>query len=50
MKKKEIYALLLKQVQGLLEGESDRLANLANTAALIHAEFGFWWIKPMHGV
>ena len=43
MKKKEIYALLLKQVQGLLEGESDRLANLANTAALIHAEFGFWW-------
>ena len=43
MKKKEAYALLLKQVQGLLEGETDRIANLANTAAVIHETFGFWW-------
>ena len=43
MKKKEVYALLLKQVQELLEGETDRIANLANTAAVIHETFGFWW-------
>lgn len=43
MKKKEHYALLLKQVQGLLEGESDRVANLANVAAVLHEAFGFWW-------
>lgn len=43
MKKKEAYSLLLKQVQELLEGETDRIANLANTAAIIHETFGFWW-------
>ena len=43
MKKKEVYALLLKQVQELLEGETDRMANLAKTAASIHETFGFWW-------
>ena len=43
MKKKEMYALLLKQVQGLLEGEPDRVANLANVAAVLHEAFGFWW-------
>lgn len=43
MKKKEHYALLLKQVQGLLEGESDRVANMANVAAVLHEAFGFWW-------
>ena len=43
MKKKEQYALLLKQVQGLLEGESDRVANMANVTAVLHEAFGFWW-------
>ena len=43
MKKKEQYALLLKQVQGLLKGESDRVANMANVAAVLHEAFGFWW-------
>ena len=43
MKKKQQYALLLKQVQGLLEGESDRVANMANVAAVLHEAFGFWW-------
>lgn len=43
MKKKEAYSLLLRQVQELLEGETDRIANLANTAAIIHETFGFWW-------
>ena len=43
MSKTEKYALLLKQLTGLLEGETDLTANLANAAALIHESFGFWW-------
>lgn len=43
MSKSEQYALLLKQMRGLLEGESDLTASLANAAALIHGAFGFWW-------
>ena len=43
MSKAEQYALLLAQLKGLLEGESDRTANLANAAALIHGGFDFWW-------
>ena len=43
MSKPERYALLLAQMKGLLEGESDRTANLANAAALIHGSFDFWW-------
>ena len=41
---KEIrYQELYKQVEGIVSGESDQIANLANTAALIHEAFGFWW-------
>jgi len=43
MSKTEKYALLNAQLRNLMEGESDRTANLANTAALIHETFGFWW-------
>lgn len=43
MSKAEQYKLLYAQLKGLLEGETDRTANLANAAALIHATFGFWW-------
>lgn len=42
-KKSEKYALLYKQIASLTEGESNRTANLANTAAAIHEAFGFWW-------
>jgi GAF domain-containing protein len=41
--KSEKYALLLKQVASLTEGETNLTANLANTAAAIHEAFGFWW-------
>ena len=41
--KDEKYQLLYKQVQSILEGESDMIANMANISALIHQEFGFWW-------
>ena len=43
MSKAEQYSLLHTQLRGLLEGESDRTANLANAAAFIHGTFGFWW-------
>lgn len=43
MSKAEQYALLYVQLKSLLEGETDRTANLANAAALIHETFGFWW-------
>ena len=41
--KEEMYQQLYKQVKSLTEGEDDRIANMANTAALIHRNFGFWW-------
>ncbi len=43
MTKSERYALLQKQVESLVAGESDLTANLANTASAIHEAFGFWW-------
>ena len=38
------YQELLPQLRGLLGGESDLIANLANTAAAIHQTFGFHWV------
>ena len=35
--------MIYKQVQSLLEGETDMTANMANICALLHREFGFWW-------
>lgn len=43
MDKIEKYILLEKQVKALIEEETDIIANLANTAAIIHETFGFWW-------
>ena len=37
------YQLIYKQVQSLLEDETDLIANMANISALLHREFGFWW-------
>ena len=41
--KAEKYSLLYKQIAALVEGESDTIANMANTAAMIHHTFSFWW-------
>lgn len=41
--KEEKYALLHKQIEALVEGESDPIANMANVAAMIQATFHFWW-------
>ena len=43
MSKSAQYALLLKQLRSLVEGESDPVANLANAASAIQEMFGFWW-------
>ncbi len=43
MTKEERYKSLLPQVKALCEGEEDMIAKMANVAALLHTEFGFWW-------
>lgn len=42
--KKERYEALLPQVTGLLAGESDLTANLANLAAILRFGMGFFWV------
>ncbi len=41
--KEQKYELLYKQIEALVQGESDPIANMANMAAMIHHTFGFWW-------
>ena len=41
--KEERYHTLFKQIKALTENEEDRIANMANIAAMIHETFGFWW-------
>lgn len=43
MNKEEKYQILYKQIEGIVSGECDQIANMANTAAMIHETFGFWW-------
>lgn len=43
MTKTEIYEELLPEIQSVVEGETDEIANMANVAAMLHEAFGFWW-------
>lgn len=43
MEKRDKYEMLYRQLESLLDGETDEIANMANMAALIHETFGFWW-------
>lgn len=43
MDKREKYEALLPQAAALVEGEPDVIARMANVAALLHREMGFWW-------
>ncbi|MBQ2170784.1 MAG: GAF domain-containing protein, partial [Paludibacteraceae bacterium] len=43
MNKIETYQSLLPQIESLISGESDPIANMANVAAALHEAFGFWW-------
>jgi len=40
----EQYKSLLPQLEALVHGESDLIANLANITAAIRQAFGFWWV------
>jgi GAF domain-containing protein len=42
--KEEQYQNLLPQIKGLLEGEPDLIANLANIAAALKEQFNFFWV------
>ena len=41
--KRERYEALLPQIEAVVEGEPDLIANMANVAAMLHETFGFWW-------
>ena len=42
--KAEQYQSLIPQIKGLLEGETDLVANLANIAAALKEHFGWLWV------
>lgn len=42
--KQEQYETLIPQIKGLLEGETDLVANLANVAAALKEQFGWFWV------
>ena len=42
--KKEQYENILPQIKGLLDGEPDLIANLANVAAALKEQFGWFWV------
>lgn len=42
--KEEQYRLLLPQLAGLLRGEDDMVANMANIAAALKEQFKWWWV------
>ena len=42
--KAESYNKIQAQIDSILSEENSLIANLANTAAVLRAEFGYWWI------
>lgn len=42
--KEEKYQSLVPQVKGLLDGENDLIANMANVAAALKGQFGWLWV------
>jgi len=42
--KEEQYQALLPQIKGLLQGEPDLVANLANVTAALKEQFGWFWV------
>jgi len=42
--KQEQYVQLIPQIAGLLEGETDLTANLANICAALHEQFHWLWV------
>jgi len=42
--KEDQYQALIPQINGLLEGETDLIANLANVAGALKEQFGWFWV------
>lgn len=42
--KQEQYIALVPQIRGLLDGETDLIANLANIAGALKEQFGWLWV------
>ena len=42
--KEEKYVSLLPQIEALISGEADNIANLANISAALKEAFGFFWV------
>ena len=42
--KTEQYESILQQIQGLIHGEEDLIANLANITAALKTQFGWLWV------
>jgi GAF domain-containing protein len=42
--REEIYAALLPQIEAVMDGVDDLIANLANVAAILKAAFDFHWV------
>ena len=42
--KEEQFLSLIPQIKGLIDGESDLVANLANIAAALKEQFNFFWV------
>lgn len=40
----ELYTSLVPQIEALLQGETDLIANLANVSAALREAFGFFWV------
>ena len=49
--KNSLYQSILPQIEALIAGETDLIANMANIVAVLHNTFHFWWtgfylVKP----
>ena len=42
--KEEQYKSLIPQIEAIIYGETDQTANLANIAACLKQQFGWWWV------
>ena len=42
--KEEQYSTLIPQIRALLSGETDEIANMANVAAALKEQFGWFWV------
>ena len=42
--KKEIYEAIIPQIEAVISGEPDKIANMANIAAILREAFGMLWV------